>query len=1559
MRAVNAAADGVSGGGTGPASPASDAVAPRAATLSASSVTHNSATLTIANYSGSWYYKYITTCLESTVATTTIQNLAGNTSYTFKAYSDSSCTSANELASETFLTTPAQPSKPSVSIGSGKLTISSSVSGGSGDLSKWQYTTDDGTNWTDISTTSTTLSHTVTGLTDGTNYTFKVRAVNSAGSGVSGGGTSPESAASAATAPQTATLAATNNVTATTAILTITDYSGNWYYKRTAPSAGTCVAVTGVGTPDASLTDLSPGTSYTFKAYSDNTCDTELTSDATDADFLTRPGQVSGVTVIASNRSLSVSWTAPSGTVSGYTVQWKSGSGEYDTTNQATSTGTSYTISGLTNDTQYTLRVAAKNTTGDGAWSTDATGTPTTNVTLTPSDVTDTSLKLTITNHSGTWYYKYTSPGGDTSCTAVSSATAIVTGLAANTSYTYAAYSDSGCSTELATATAVKTLPAQVTGVEVVPRDASLSVTWDRPRPGSGSPNYEVQWKSGNEDWDRTNRQNTAQNYFTQIPSLSNAVEYTVRVRRITTSPRAVGEWSELVRGTPAEVALTTRSVGATTATLVIANYANSAGDVWYYKRTAPTASDQPYGICSDGLTTGNTTVVLTGLSSGTRYTFKAYRDSTCTTELAEVSFTPSTPSTPTPSPSPEISASAVTATTATLTIANYSGSWYYKRTAPADDGPPYGTCSAATGTSVELTGLSASTSYSFTAYSDSGCTTELATATLSTPAPGVALTTSNATATSLKLTIANHSGSWYYKHTIPSDGQCSSAVSSSTAVASGLQNSTSYIFKAYSDSGCTTVLATAAATSTLAPAVTLTAGDATATSLKLTIANHSGNWYYKYTTPSGGQCSSAVSGTTAVASGLQNSTSYIFKAYNDSGCNTVLATAAAINTLAPGAPAVTLTASDATATSLKLTIANHSGSWYYKYTTTSGGQCSNVASGTTAVASDLQSSTSYTFKAYSDSGCNTVLATTAAINTLAPGAPAVTLTAGDATATSLKLAIANHSGSWYYKYTTPGGGQCSGVVSGTTVVASGLQSSTSYIFKAYSDSGCTTVLATAAATSTNKDPATQAAQKKVNQVAQEVTPEVNRVVSATTANAVTQRVSQVVQGTLPLAGTQISWGNLPNTAEGAMELARRWAVDGETISVAALLDNSSFTTSFPSQSQATATEMGDGNAPSFPWGVWGAVDYGQIASGAEQGTTEWDAGVLTTLLGADRMVNDRLLAGAALAWSSSSFDYQTNGSASQGAGKGEGSIELFTINPYLGWRLDDDKSLWASVGYGWGDLTIDDEDDAATSTELTQWSLAAGASGVFYQSSQHSTAAESEAAATNQLVWKSDAWFSSLQAADKDLLEENQAYRLRLGVEGNRTIPLANQVLLTPSLGLFYRYDGGDGTTGSGLDLAAALRYDTPNGLRLEGRGRTLLLHSEGLRDWGISGLVRYSPSGDDGFSISLSPKWGRTDTNDLQQLWSNHQGQFFTTGEVASALLLDAELRSPKLAMGSYVLTPALGFQFSPDAWTTRLGTALQLHSSLNLQLDLSRQQPEEGGTNHSLGLNLEMEF
>ena len=66
-------------------------------------------------------------------------------------------------------------------------------------------------------------------------------------------------------------------------------------------------------------------------------------------------------------------------------------------------------------------------------------------------------------------------------------------------------------------------------------------------------------------------------------------------------------------------------------------------------------------------------------------------------------------------------------ATTATLRIANHGDAWYYKATSgphTSRQGP------VAAGTSSQaLTGLTAGSSYTYSAYSDSACATLLATA--------------------------------------------------------------------------------------------------------------------------------------------------------------------------------------------------------------------------------------------------------------------------------------------------------------------------------------------------------------------------------------------------------------------------------------------------------------------------------------------------------------------------------------------------------------------------------------------------------------------------------------------------------------------------------------------------------------------------------------------------------------------------------------------------------------------------------------------------------------
>ena len=83
----------------------------------------------------------------------------------------------------------------------------------------------------------------------------------------------------------------------------------------------------------------------------------------------------------------------------------------------------------------------------------------------------------------------------------------------------------------------------------------------------------------------------------------------------------------------------------------------------------------------------------------------------------------------------------------------------------------------------------------------------------------------------------------------------------------------------------------------------TLTPSNLTATGATLTIAGYPGaNWYYKYTSPSGGACSSAVSGASATVT--MGAGSYTFAAYSDASCSNLLATTIAFSKDAtPAAP--------------------------------------------------------------------------------------------------------------------------------------------------------------------------------------------------------------------------------------------------------------------------------------------------------------------------------------------------------------------------------------------------------------------------------------------------------------------------------------------------------------------------------------------------------------------------------------------------------------------------------------------------------------------------------
>ena len=218
----------------------------------------------------------------------------------------------------------------------------------------------------------------------------------------------------------------TANVTVTVAGHAGTDVTPNpTALTFTSTTWSTAQTVTVTAGDDADTTDdsvtLTHSAASTDNDYSGIAID-EVAVTVRDNDT----AQVTGVSVTPGNARLVTNWTAVDN-ATGYQVQWKSGGQNYNTgSRQATVTSgttTSHTITGLTNGTEYTVRVSATRTdANDGPPSAEETGTPaapgvtvsTTALTVTEQDSTGDSytvvldteptanVTVTVAGHAGT-----------------------------------------------------------------------------------------------------------------------------------------------------------------------------------------------------------------------------------------------------------------------------------------------------------------------------------------------------------------------------------------------------------------------------------------------------------------------------------------------------------------------------------------------------------------------------------------------------------------------------------------------------------------------------------------------------------------------------------------------------------------------------------------------------------------------------------------------------------------------------------------------------------------------------------------------------------------------------------------------------------------------------------------------------------------------------------------------------------------------------------------------------------------------------------------------------
>ena len=442
------------------------------------------------------------------------------------------------------------------------------------------------------------------------------------------------------------------------------------------------------------------------------------------------------------------------------------------------------------------------------------------------------------------------------------------------------------------------------------------------------------------------------------------------------------------------------------------------------------------------------------------------------------------------------------------------------------------------------------------------------------------------------------------------------------------------------------------------------------------------------------------------------------------------------------------------------------------------------------------------------------------------------------------------------------------------------------------------------------------------------ILPEVARALADQTVGAIAKRIGQAGTGarSVSLAG-QSNWAGIA-TAHG------QGMADG-TLDMKDMLGNSEFALPL---NIANATDSADGVGGGSSLTFWGAGDFRHLDDSGDD--VDFDGDLFSGHLGVDGKPRADLLIGLAASWNQVDLDYHNSDLG------GEYQLDLASLHPYANWEaLAGRLNLWATAGYGQGDIEITDEGQGRSSSDVETRTLAAGGD---YQLQSHG-------ATTFRL--KGSALLTELEVEGGDGIAalEVEASLLRMALEGSHKQMLSDGAYIEPSFEAGARYDGGDGATGLrdlGVELGAGLTYVNPAvGLTVEGKARTLAGRDD-YKEWGVSGRILLEPGSDGrGFSFSLKPVYGSTDSG-TQALWRDGLIDEISDDKRDNSLRMETRLGYGLAAPDGYgLLTPYAEMISGDSTRRYRLGMNWEAGSLFDLNLVGERSENTESTTSDAV--------
>ena len=365
-------------------------------------------------------------------------------------------------------------------------------------------------------------------------------------------------------------------------------------------------------------------------------------------------------------------------------------------------------------------------------------------------------------------------------------------------------------------------------------------------------------------------------------------------------------------------------------------------------------------------------------------------------------------------------------------------------------------------------------------------------------------------------------------------------------------------------------------------------------------------------------------------------------------------------------------------------------------------------------------------------------------------------------------------------------------------------------------------------------------------------------------------------------------------------------------------------------------------------WALWGRGDLGDFAGRLEP-DARYEGSTLGGWLGADVRLG-AWLGGLAVSRTGTTAEYALTEGATP-AERGELQTTLTSIHPYASVSFLDRFAVQAVGGAGLGEARHAPGGDAAKeSSDLWMLMGSVGLRGRIVSESWLDLTARADGGYAR--LWTAD----GNQTVDRLLAD---GWRGRLGLEVAPRLALGDGAALVPFAEVAGRQDGGDGLTGTGLELAGGLRLSTGL-LHVEARGRMLAVHTaEEARERGVSLTARLSPQPDgSGLSLAVAPRIGVA-AGAADALWAEAMPRPAAASGAEAAL--DARIGyGAALPGGDGLLTPFAEAGLGEGSSRVRIGTRLEAsRPHLGAEFAGERRQRGAARPEHTVSIDLNLRY